>query len=266
MPSQVPAATRTLSILRCLASAPGPMTAVSIARELGLPRSSTYHLLTAMQELGFVVHLPEEERWGLGVAAFEIGAAYLRHEPLERLARPMLRKLIKDVAPMQVVVHLGVLHGRELLYLLKEQSTRHPDVVTEVGVRLPASLTASGRSILAQLPTAQLRAIYPDRYSFLDRTGRGPQSWAALTELLADEAHQGFSTEDSFIADDIRRTEMRRQWGAEKKNQIDYYADRYVGTNLKNPNFADVAESMGANGITVDHVDETGLYSRARSV
>ena len=203
MPSQVPAATRTLSILRCLASAPGPMTAVSIARELGLPRSSTYHLLTAMQELGFVVHLPEEERWGLGVAAFEIGAAYLRHEPLERLARPMLRKLIKDVAPMQVAVHLGVLHGRELLYLLKEQSTRHPDVVTEVGVRLPASLTASGRSILAQLPTAQLRAIYPDRYSFLDRTGRGPQSWAALTELLAAEAHQGFSTEDSFIADDI---------------------------------------------------------------
>lgn len=203
MPSQVPAATRTLSILRCLASAPGPMTAVSIARELGLPRSSTYHLLTAMQELGFVVHLPEEERWGLGVAAFEIGAAYLRHEPLERLARPMLRKLIKDVAPIQVVVHLGVLHGRELLYLLKEQSTRHPDVVTEVGVRLPASLTASGRSILAQLPTAQLRAIYPDRYSFLDRTGRGPQSWAALTELLTAEALQGFSTEDSFIADDI---------------------------------------------------------------
>ena len=203
MPSQVPAATRTLSILRCLASASGPMTAVAIARELQLPRSSTYHLLTAMQELGFVVHLPEEERWGLGVAAFEIGAAYLRHEPLERLARPVLRKLIKDVAPIQVVAHLGVLHGRELLYLLKEQSTRHPDVVTDVGVRLPASLTASGRSILAQLPAAQLRAIYPDRYAFLDRTGRGPQSWTALTELLAAEAAQGFSIEDSFIVDDI---------------------------------------------------------------
>jgi sulfoacetaldehyde acetyltransferase len=48
------------------------------------------------------------------------------------------------------------------------------------------------------------------------------------------------------------------QWGAEKKNQIDYFDKRYLGTNLKNPNFADVAEAMGANGITVDHVDEIG--------
>jgi sulfoacetaldehyde acetyltransferase len=48
------------------------------------------------------------------------------------------------------------------------------------------------------------------------------------------------------------------QWGAEKKNQIDYFESRYLGTNLKNPNFADVAEAMGANGITVEHVDEVG--------
>ena len=46
------------------------------------------------------------------------------------------------------------------------------------------------------------------------------------------------------------------QWGAEKKNQIDYFEKRYLGTNLKNPNFADVAEAMGANGLTVEHVDE----------
>ena len=36
------------------------------------------------------------------------------------------------------------------------------------------------------------------------------------------------------------------QWGAEKKNQIDYYADRYLGTNLVNPSFAGIAEAMGA--------------------
>jgi sulfoacetaldehyde acetyltransferase len=48
------------------------------------------------------------------------------------------------------------------------------------------------------------------------------------------------------------------QWGAEKKNQVDYFENRYLGTNLKNPNFAEVAEAMGANGITVEHVDEVG--------
>jgi len=48
------------------------------------------------------------------------------------------------------------------------------------------------------------------------------------------------------------------QWGAEKKNQIDYYADRYVGTNLENPSFAGIARAMGAHGVTVEAPDQIG--------
>jgi sulfoacetaldehyde acetyltransferase len=48
------------------------------------------------------------------------------------------------------------------------------------------------------------------------------------------------------------------QWGAEKKNQVDFYADRYVGTNLKNPSFAGIAKAMGAEGIKVDHPGQIG--------
>ena len=48
------------------------------------------------------------------------------------------------------------------------------------------------------------------------------------------------------------------QWGAEKKNQIDYYADRFVGTNLSNPSFAEIGKAMGAAGIRVDHPDQVG--------
>ncbi len=49
-----------------------------------------------------------------------------------------------------------------------------------------------------------------------------------------------------------------RQWGAEKKNQIDFYGDRYVGTNLANPSFAAIARAMGADGVTIDHPDQVG--------
>ena len=42
-----------------------------------------------------------------------------------------------------------------------------------------------------------------------------------------------------------------RQWGAEKKNQVIWFGDRYVGSNLDNPDFAAVASAMGANGISV---------------
>jgi len=196
------AATRALLALRALASAAGPMTASSLARQLGLPRSSAYHLLSAMQAAGFVAHYPEEGRWGLGVGAFEIGAAYLRHEPLERFGRPVLHRLAHDIAGVApAVAHLGVLHGREVLYLLTE-SPRHPvTTVAEVGVRLPASLTASGRALLADLPAAQIRALFPSRDAFVDRTGRGPMSPSALTRLLAVERGRGFAEEDGFIVE-----------------------------------------------------------------
>ena len=35
------------------------------------------------------------------------------------------------------------------------------------------------------------------------------------------------------------------QWGAEKKNQVDFYNRRFLGVNLKNPSFAEIARSMG---------------------
>ncbi len=49
------------------------------------------------------------------------------------------------------------------------------------------------------------------------------------------------------------------EWGAEKKNQIDYYADRFVGTNLReNPSYARLAEDMGAKGYMVEHWEDVG--------
>ncbi len=42
------------------------------------------------------------------------------------------------------------------------------------------------------------------------------------------------------------------QWGAEKKNQIDYYDNRFVGANLDNPDFAQIARDMGAEGFRVE--------------
>jgi len=48
------------------------------------------------------------------------------------------------------------------------------------------------------------------------------------------------------------------QWGAEKKNQVIWFGDRYIGTNFKNPNFSEIAKACGVNGIRVDHIDQVG--------
>lgn len=201
--SQVPAATRALAALRFLASAPGPVSAHAIASELGLPRSTTYHLLTAMAESGFVTHFPEEQRWGLGIAAFEVGAAYRRNDPLVAMARPLLTSLVKRFGPRPLAAQLGTLHGTETLYLLRVDSTRRLPVVTEVGVRLPAPLTASGRAILVALPLAQVRADFGAARAYVQRTGRGPSNWAELRALLEVERDRGYCEEDGFIEEEL---------------------------------------------------------------
>ena len=49
-----------------------------------------------------------------------------------------------------------------------------------------------------------------------------------------------------------------KQWGAEKKNQVDFYNYRFEGVNLKNPSWADVARSLGAEAVTVDKLGGVG--------
>lgn len=49
-----------------------------------------------------------------------------------------------------------------------------------------------------------------------------------------------------------------RQWGAEKKNQVDFYNRRFVAGELDNQSFAEIARAMGAEGITVDRLEDVG--------
>ncbi len=44
------------------------------------------------------------------------------------------------------------------------------------------------------------------------------------------------------------------QWGAEKKNHVDFYSRRYQGVNLENPSWAGVARAFGCEGVTVERL------------
>ena len=145
------------------------------------------------------MHLADRRRWSLGPMAFTVGQAYLRHDPREELARPILRALADRTGE---TAHLGVLQGAEVLYLLKEIPAHRlsaPTLITEVGVRLPAATTASGRCMLALLPHDQVRALMSTPTAFVSRTGRGPQSLSMLRRVLADERRQGYSVEDGEV-------------------------------------------------------------------
>ncbi len=196
-----PAALAVLDVIDYLAQQRGPVPAANISRALGLPRSSVYELLETMAHRGYAVHFPSQRRWGLGVRAFELASGYQRQQPLVLLGTPLLRRL---VAQSDLSAHLAVLHGTDVIYLIEERTRRGPHLVSDVGVRLPAHLTATGRSLLAWLPPPQLRALYPVSKEELPlRTPLGPRSTRELSKVLRDTRARGFSVEDGEVTEGL---------------------------------------------------------------
>ena len=196
---KVPAADHTLRILSLLASSRGPLAASMIASRLELPRSTVYHLLATLQEHGFVMHLPEEQRYGLGIAAVALSGAYERQEPLARIGRPLLAQLVDRIGES---CHVAVPHGRDVLYVVEERAKGSRPLVTDVDVRLPMQLTASGRAILAALPKAQVRALFPDRGAFVHRHEGADSSidgYSKLRAVLDETTSRGYSYEQGSV-------------------------------------------------------------------
>ena len=111
------------------------------------------------------------------------------------MARPLLHQLVDHVHQN---AHLAVLHGRDVLYLIEERAPGRPLLITDVGVRLPAVRTASGLAMLAALPRAQVRALFPDAAAFAD-PATGPATPTALRRLLTDVRNRGHATEEGSV-------------------------------------------------------------------
>lgn len=191
------AAGHALRALTHLASRAEPIPATHLARAIGLPRSSTYHLLAVLIEHGYVVHYEEERTYGIGAAVHELGAGYQRQDPLQRLARPLVEQLVDTTTHN---AHLAVLSGRDVLYVIEERAAGRPSLVTDVGVRLPATVTASGLAVLAVLPRRQVTALYPSASVMV---ADGPATPSALRRELVDVRARGYAVEEGSVSPDL---------------------------------------------------------------
>ncbi len=198
--SSVKSAERLIDVLELLAARTRPVPTMAIVRECSIPKSSAHHLLNVMRARNLVTYHEAERAWGLGVSVFEIGSAYLRSEPLQRLGRRILIEVTQQTGETS---HLAVLHGTEVLYIDKEQPSRSAaQLVTEVGVRLPAHLTAVGRAILAELSEPRVRELYAGE-PLVQRTGQGPTSVDGLLHDLAAVRRRGYALDDEMVTPGI---------------------------------------------------------------
>lgn len=183
----VTALARGLQVLRAFRDAAEMLGNREIAARTGLPKPTVSRLTHTLLSLGYLVHDPEGERYGLGPAVLALSAAFLRQNSFPQMVKPFLQDLATAV---QAHVALGLLDGLSSVYVQLWRGQGQRIVLSsEVGFHLPLARSAMGMATLASLDEAE-------RVPLLTRLRRDGTDAARLDQTYrrcADEiAEHGF--------------------------------------------------------------------------
>jgi IclR family transcriptional regulator, blcABC operon repressor len=150
--SLAPAVTRAGAILDLLAEsagqAPGPS---ELARRLGLPKSSIANICNALAEIGLVQRIGTG--FTLGRKLAELGGAYLASVDQVQEFYEACRLLTTG---SEETIQLAILDDLEMTYLARHDGRQPVRLTSQIGRRLPATVTATGKAALASLDEADL--------------------------------------------------------------------------------------------------------------
>jgi len=137
---------RALAVLKVLSVEESPNLA-TISRSIGLPPSTTFRLLATLAAHGYVEQPPNSSHYRLGSACLALGDAFLKRNDLRQKAEDCLVDLRDRCGE---TVHLAVVEGEEVVYLLKLPGL-HPIglMSSRAGGRAPLYCTGLGKALLA---------------------------------------------------------------------------------------------------------------------
>ena len=159
-----------------------PRVRLSEASEhLGVAHSTAHRLLAMLAYHGFVRQEQDSRTYVAGPALVEIGLSAVRELDIRRYARPALERLSGALGE---TVHLAVLEGGNVRYLDAIESPRALRVASRTGSVLAATCTASGKALLAELPDAELAAMFAGQAALPRLTSRSITSRARLLAEL----------------------------------------------------------------------------------
>jgi DNA-binding IclR family transcriptional regulator len=191
----VPGLQRGLEILRCFRRDRVQISAAEIARELGIPRSTVFRLMTTLEHMGFLERTRDGRDFRLGMAVLSLGFEYMASLEVSELARPVLERLRDRTGYPS---HLAIRDGREVVFVLKIAAPSSFVGSVTVGTRLPAHATVLGRIFLAHMDEKELTALYPE--NTLERhSPQTPETVEALRPILAEDRRRGYAVSRNFF-------------------------------------------------------------------
>ncbi|MDR3671782.1 MAG: IclR family transcriptional regulator [Holophaga sp.] len=168
---------RAVAVLQTLEGKPAGLNMSQIARDAGLPRSTTQRLVGAWVAQRFLV-VDGNGRIHLGPALARLAVA-ARAETLATL-HPHLEALRDQV---QETVHLWAGFGPEVVLVDQVVCNQEVRVVTPIGVGLPCAYSAGGKALLAGLSDTEVRRLTEGRMVAFT-----PHSLTRLDALLEELA------------------------------------------------------------------------------
>ncbi|GAB2511585.1 IclR family transcriptional regulator [Paramicrobacterium agarici] len=186
---RAPAVARAVRVLDLLAESQGePQSLTSISKALGAAKSSTLNVCAALEDGGLLRRT--DAGYVLGRRVIELGGAYLHSFD------PVL-EFYRACAESEVLRHercqLAVLEGTNVLYLATHVGRAPFRLSAGIGSRYPASITAVGNALLAELADDEIDRRFADDATRPAFTPDSTTSLAGLKQKLADTRQRGHS-------------------------------------------------------------------------
>lgn len=163
-----------------------------LSRQLGLGKAVVHRILAQLLDTGLVRHDEGSRRYTLGHAAVALGRSAERRSELVAAAAPALAHLAQLTGETTTVA-ARVGHGR--VYVDQVESSQHIRIAIRIGEHQALTNGASGLSILAFLPDADVdAALSVPVPQFTPRTVVDP---AAIRARLAAIRSQGWARTSS---------------------------------------------------------------------
>lgn len=191
---------RALQILDLFNEQATELKITDISKLMGLSKSTLHSLLKTLQLHGYIDQNPENGKYRLGMKLVERGHFVVGSMDIRQKAKGWLTDLSRRTGQ---TTHLGILDGREGVYIEKIEGKLAAIAYSRIGRRLPVHSTAIGKVLIAWLGEAELNALL-EGYQYTTFTPSTLATREALVDALKKTREQGYALDSEENEQGVR--------------------------------------------------------------
>lgn len=157
---------RALKILDLFDEYTPELKITEISDKMGLHKSTVHSILKTLEKYHYINQNPENGKYKLGLKLVERGNYVVSTIDIRQVARTYLLELSKKTGQ---TVHLGILNGREGVYIDKIEGESAAIRFSKIGKGIPLHSTAIGKVLLAFKSPKEIQQFLKD-YHFTQQT------------------------------------------------------------------------------------------------